>query len=225
MYDPLSTRYTFSCPTRGESRVLLHDFRELDRLPGRGASGRVPRPLRVRVRGRPRRSRGARRARLGAARARLGRVPEPDDGPARAGRGRVRRSRGAADRSGGVAVELLLLPGGATAAGVPLDVLAARARHTRKARSGSPSAARRVCVCRSTSSPRHTSTCRSTTTRPWASSSTCSATTRCERSRSSAPSSTRPRSTPGGSSCTDISTRVRDERAGAAVPITGARKR
>ena len=34
MYDALSTRYTFSCPARGESRVLLHDFRELDRLPG-----------------------------------------------------------------------------------------------------------------------------------------------------------------------------------------------
>jgi hypothetical protein len=34
MYDALSTRYTFSCPERGESRVLLHDFRELDRLPG-----------------------------------------------------------------------------------------------------------------------------------------------------------------------------------------------
>ncbi len=34
MYDPLSTRYTFSCPTGGQSRVLLHDFRELDRLPG-----------------------------------------------------------------------------------------------------------------------------------------------------------------------------------------------
>jgi len=34
MYDPISTRYTFSCPTRGEARVRLHDFRELDRLPG-----------------------------------------------------------------------------------------------------------------------------------------------------------------------------------------------
>ena len=34
MYDPLSTRYTFSCPRQGESRVLLHDFRELDQLPG-----------------------------------------------------------------------------------------------------------------------------------------------------------------------------------------------
>jgi hypothetical protein len=34
MYDPIRTRYTFSCPIRGESHVRLHDFRELDRLPG-----------------------------------------------------------------------------------------------------------------------------------------------------------------------------------------------
>ncbi len=34
MYDPISTRYTFSCPAHGEARVLLHDFRELDRLHG-----------------------------------------------------------------------------------------------------------------------------------------------------------------------------------------------
>ena len=32
MYDPISTRYTFPCPTHGEGRVRLHDFRELDRL-------------------------------------------------------------------------------------------------------------------------------------------------------------------------------------------------
>jgi hypothetical protein len=34
MYDAISTQYTFSCPTRGEARVRLHDFRELERLPG-----------------------------------------------------------------------------------------------------------------------------------------------------------------------------------------------
>jgi hypothetical protein len=34
MYDPIRTRYTFSCPTRGEARVRLHDFREVERLPG-----------------------------------------------------------------------------------------------------------------------------------------------------------------------------------------------
>ena len=34
MYDPISTTYTFSCPARGEARVKLHDFRELERLPG-----------------------------------------------------------------------------------------------------------------------------------------------------------------------------------------------
>ena len=34
MYDALRSRYTFSCPERGEAHVLLHDFRELERLPG-----------------------------------------------------------------------------------------------------------------------------------------------------------------------------------------------
>jgi len=34
MYDAISTQYTFPCPTRGEARVRLHDFRELERLPG-----------------------------------------------------------------------------------------------------------------------------------------------------------------------------------------------
>jgi hypothetical protein len=32
MYDALTTRYTFSCPTRGETRVRLSAFRALDRL-------------------------------------------------------------------------------------------------------------------------------------------------------------------------------------------------
>ena len=36
MYDALTTRYTFSCPTRGETRVRLSAFRALDRLPGAG---------------------------------------------------------------------------------------------------------------------------------------------------------------------------------------------
>ena len=34
MYDALTTRYTFACPSRGESRVRLSAFRMLDRLPG-----------------------------------------------------------------------------------------------------------------------------------------------------------------------------------------------
>jgi hypothetical protein len=34
MYDALTSRYTFACPTRGESRVSLSAFRELERLPG-----------------------------------------------------------------------------------------------------------------------------------------------------------------------------------------------
>jgi hypothetical protein len=34
MYDGLTTRYTFSCPVRGETRIGLSSFRELRRLPG-----------------------------------------------------------------------------------------------------------------------------------------------------------------------------------------------
>jgi hypothetical protein len=34
MYDALTTRYTFACPARGETRVSLSAFRLLDRLPG-----------------------------------------------------------------------------------------------------------------------------------------------------------------------------------------------
>jgi hypothetical protein len=34
MYDGLTTRYTFACPERGETRVTLSSFRRLDRLPG-----------------------------------------------------------------------------------------------------------------------------------------------------------------------------------------------
>ena len=34
MYDPLTSRYTFSCPQRGEARVTLSDFRTLERLEG-----------------------------------------------------------------------------------------------------------------------------------------------------------------------------------------------
>ena len=34
MYDPLTSRYTFACPHRGETTVALHDFRTLERLPG-----------------------------------------------------------------------------------------------------------------------------------------------------------------------------------------------
>jgi hypothetical protein len=34
MYDALTSRYTFSCPHRGESRVALSAFRRFERLPG-----------------------------------------------------------------------------------------------------------------------------------------------------------------------------------------------
>ena len=34
MYDPLTTSYTFSCPTHGQTRVRLSRFRRLEELPG-----------------------------------------------------------------------------------------------------------------------------------------------------------------------------------------------
>ncbi len=34
MYDALTGRFTFPCPARGEARVALSAFRELERLPG-----------------------------------------------------------------------------------------------------------------------------------------------------------------------------------------------
>jgi hypothetical protein len=34
MYDALTGRYTFSCPSRGDTRVSLSDFRTLEPLPG-----------------------------------------------------------------------------------------------------------------------------------------------------------------------------------------------
>jgi len=34
MYDALTARYTFGCPTRGETSVPLSSFRRLERLPG-----------------------------------------------------------------------------------------------------------------------------------------------------------------------------------------------
>jgi hypothetical protein len=34
VYDALTSRYTFACPSRGEARVTLSAFREVERLPG-----------------------------------------------------------------------------------------------------------------------------------------------------------------------------------------------
>ena len=34
MYDALTGRFTFPCPARGETRVTLSAFRQLQRLPG-----------------------------------------------------------------------------------------------------------------------------------------------------------------------------------------------
>src|SRR5439155_3110076 len=89
-----------------------------------GSPGRLPHPVRVRVRGGTSGPGHARRARLGAARARRRRlVPEPDDGAAGHAGGRARRAGGEQDRRGGVAVELLLLSREPAAAGVSVLVL------------------------------------------------------------------------------------------------------
>ena len=34
IYDALTTRYTFSCPERGEARIALSSFRRVEQLPG-----------------------------------------------------------------------------------------------------------------------------------------------------------------------------------------------
>ncbi|HEX6952410.1 MAG TPA: hypothetical protein VF124_06430, partial [Gaiellaceae bacterium] len=34
MYDPLTSRYSFACPVRGETQVLLSAFRSIEQLPG-----------------------------------------------------------------------------------------------------------------------------------------------------------------------------------------------
>lgn len=34
MYDAITGRFTFACPARGETRVVLSSFRQLERLPG-----------------------------------------------------------------------------------------------------------------------------------------------------------------------------------------------
>src|SRR5437667_8034948 len=34
MYDPLTGRYAFACPLRGETHVLLSAFRSIEQLPG-----------------------------------------------------------------------------------------------------------------------------------------------------------------------------------------------
>ena len=87
----------------------------LSRAPaGCGASGRLSRALRVPMWKRAPRSRLARRPRLGAAR-NLDPcdVQKPADLPGRLAGSRARRCRRVADPSGGVALELLLLPRGA----------------------------------------------------------------------------------------------------------------
>ena len=78
MYDVLRSRYTFACPTRGETSVALSAFRRLVRLPG-ARIRRSTASSSTAAAATARRPRRRRRPRLGAARPRRRHVPEPDD--------------------------------------------------------------------------------------------------------------------------------------------------
>ena len=116
MYDALTSRYTFACPLLGREPRCAVGLPQHRAARGDRASRRLPRPLRLHLRRRARRPRPPRRARLGAARARGGDLPEPHDLAHRAGGERAEPGRGVADQGGGVAVDVLLLPGGPAAA-------------------------------------------------------------------------------------------------------------
>ena len=123
MYDALTGRFTFPCPARGEARVTLSAFRQLERLPG-AAHPAVFQVLFA----------------CGCGEEHEGLVTHDDLDWAPLGlQGGVffnlmtARLEGyevelsdagrAQDPGGRVAVELLLLPGGAAAAGLPVVVL------------------------------------------------------------------------------------------------------
>ena len=127
MYDALTGRFTFPCPARGEARVTLSAFRQLERLPG-AAHPAVFQVLFACGCGEEHEGLVTHDeldwAPLGL---RGGRLLQPDDRAARPLRGRARRDSPRAGSRRGVAVELLLLPGGAPAARLPVLLLPARA--------------------------------------------------------------------------------------------------
>jgi hypothetical protein len=118
MYDPLTSRYTFACPCHGESRVSLSAFRTLERLEG------TAHPVVYRIRF---------ACRCGDEHDGLVTHDELDWAPLGLDGGvflnlmtaKLEPSRPSsaivrcAHQGGGVAVELLLLPGGAAAPGFP----------------------------------------------------------------------------------------------------------
>ena len=195
MYDALTTRYTFSCPIRGETRVRLSEFRALDRLPGAGH----PAVFQV-VFDCP----------CGCEHPGLVSDVELDwaplghsserflnlmTDPLRVDRGGAGRSRRPPHPRGPVALELLLLPGAAAAARLSVVVLPARSRR-RVARDRRPLPRLRARLGEPRDA-RSTSTSRSTTTERSASSSTSLPAMPRRWSRSSATSWIRGASTPG----------------------------
>src|SRR6478672_775181 len=110
MYDALTGRFTFPCPARGEARVTLSSFRQLERLPG-AAHPAVYHVLFA----------------CGRGDEHDGLVSHDDLDWAPLGlQGGVFYNLMTAQLDG-VAVELLLLPGGQAEAGLPLVVLPAGA--------------------------------------------------------------------------------------------------
>ena len=194
MYDALTGRFTFPCPARGEARVTLSAFRQLERLPGAAHPVGLPRALRLRVRRRARRARDPRRPRLGPAGSPGRRLLQPHDRAARRVVAELSDVAARRIQAGRVALELLLLPRGPAAAGLSLVVLPARpGRRLARARGSLPGVPADVGEPRLPRARRPALPQRPEGREWWSTSST---TTSPVRSRSSAPSSTPPRSTP-----------------------------
>ena len=197
MYDGLTTRYTFACPERGDTRVSLSSFRRLERLPG------TAHPALYRV---------DFECRCGAEHAGLVTHDELDLAPLGLGAD-VSFLNLMTDRLEAVELELAELAAARIGAvsGPGASSATPRTRPDRSFRPrlrclrpptapwAWPCAARHATGPRSTSSPSPMSTFRSTTTRRSASSSTCSRPTPRTPSKSS-PRSSIPRAlTPAGS--------------------------
>ena len=128
MYDAIRGTYTFACPSRGESRVTPSAFREFERPPGAAH----PAVYKIRFECPCGEEHPAFVSHDDLDWAPLGLVGgvflNPDDVAARQPRRGARRPGRTPDPGGRLALELLLLSGGAAAAGLPRRRLPARAR-------------------------------------------------------------------------------------------------